>query len=80
MTWVMYLTARVFQELNQNTQAGILAIKGCIAWIHKFEEKFTMTSSEGLSSNDIGEYLMIYIEVYKLRTNQPLILIIILTY
>ncbi|CAE6444633.1 unnamed protein product [Rhizoctonia solani] len=67
MTRVMYLTAKVFQALGQDTQTGGSTVKGYIGWIDKFEQRFTTDSSQGLPLNDIGEHLMVYIEATFLK-------------
>ncbi|CAE6365728.1 unnamed protein product [Rhizoctonia solani] len=67
MTWVMYLTARVFRSLSQDTQTGGTTVKGYIDWIDRFDQRFATDTANNSRPNDIGEQLMIRIELAFLK-------------
>jgi hypothetical protein len=63
MMWVMYFGSKVFHLLLQeNLTQSATAIEH-IGWIDKLEQKFTTTSHSSPSINNVGEQLMVHLEV-----------------
>jgi hypothetical protein len=65
MTWTIYLTGKVFQALKQDGKIRDSKIKGYIGWIDNFEQKFTTVSQNHPSLADLGDRLLVHIEVNK---------------
>ncbi|KAF8752501.1 hypothetical protein RHS01_07575 [Rhizoctonia solani] len=69
IVWVTYLAAKVFQLLHQDPQIRSSIVAEHIGWIDKLEPKFTTTSCNSPSLDDIGERLMVHLTLASLKYN-----------
>ncbi|CAE6444611.1 unnamed protein product [Rhizoctonia solani] len=69
IVWVTYLAAKVFQVLHQDPLTQTATVVGHIGWVDKLEHKFTTTSRSNPSLNEVGERLMVHLELASLKFN-----------